>query len=203
MTSAADGTQDILDFWFGEIGPRRWWEGRSRDVDDAIRTRFLGLWEEWRGRAADQFLATAGKALAAIILFDQFPRNMFRGDARAFSTDALALEIAIGAIDKGYEARLTEDERSFLYMPFQHSEDLAMQDRAVALFTALGKPDSNTPKRIATSSRATAASPHATPRSAAKPCPRKPRQSPPPRVGEPPLGARREAAKGVSPSPSS
>ena len=142
MTSSADAARQILDYWFGEIGPDRWWAGRSKAVDDTIRTRFLGLWEEWRGRPAEQFLATAEKALAAIILFDQFSRNMFRGDARAFATDALALEIAIGAIDKGYEARMTPEERSFLYMPFQHAEDLAMQDRAVTLFTALRFRDS-------------------------------------------------------------
>jgi uncharacterized protein (DUF924 family) len=140
--STADGTRDILDYWFREIGPDRWWAGRSQAVDDAIRTRFLALWEEWRGHPAEQFLATADKALAAIVLFDQFSRNMFRGDARAFATDALALKIASGAIDKGYEARLTRDERSFLYMPFQHAEDLAMQDRAIALFSQLDLPDS-------------------------------------------------------------
>jgi uncharacterized protein (DUF924 family) len=142
MTSTTDGTRAILDYWFREIGPDGWWAGRSQAVDDTIRARFLHLWEEWRGRPAEQFLATADKALAAIILFDQYSRNMFRGDARAFATDALALEIAIGAMDKGYEARLTPEERSFLYMPFQHAEDLAMQDRAVALFTALGFRDS-------------------------------------------------------------
>lgn len=142
MTSTADGTHAILHYWFGEIGPKGWWAGRSKAVDDTIRARFLYLWEEWRGRPADQFLGTAEKALAAIVLFDQYSRNMFRGEARAFATDALALEIAIGAIDKGYEARLTPEERSFLYMPFQHAEDLAMQDRAVALFTALGLGDS-------------------------------------------------------------
>lgn len=137
MTSSADGTRAILDYWFGEVGPNGWWAGRSQAVDDTIRTRFLPLWEEWRGRPAEHFLATADKALAAIVLFDQFSRNMFRGEARAFATDALALEIAIGAIDKGYDGRLTKDELSFVYMPFQHAEDLAMQDRAVALFTAL------------------------------------------------------------------
>lgn len=141
MTSTADGTHAILEYWFEEIGPKGWWAGRSKDVDDTIRTRFLALWEEWRGRDADQFLGTAEKALAAIVLFDQFSRNMFRGDARAFATDALALTIAIGAIDRGFDTRLTDDERSFLYMPFQHSEDLAMQDRAVALFTELGNAD--------------------------------------------------------------
>jgi uncharacterized protein (DUF924 family) len=142
MTSTADGTRAILDFWFTEVGPKRWWAGRSQDLDDAIRARFLNLWEEWRGRQAEQFLATADKALAAIVLFDQFSRNMFRGDARAFATDALALEIAQGAIDKGFNQRMTDDERSFVYMPFQHAEDLAMQDRAVALFSQLDLPDS-------------------------------------------------------------
>lgn len=138
MTSSSEGTRDILDFWFREMGPDRWWAGRSQQVDDTIRDRFLDLWEDWRGRPAAQFLATADEALAAIILFDQFSRNMFRGEARAFATDALALEIAIGAVDRGFDRPMTVDERSFLYMPFQHSEDLAMQDRAVALFEALG-----------------------------------------------------------------
>jgi len=142
MTSTADGTRAILDFWFDEVGPKRWWAGRSKDLDDTIRARFLPLWEEWRGRPADQFLATADKALAAIVLFDQFSRNMFRGDARAFATDALALEIAESLVDKGLDRRMTTDQRSFVYMPFQHDEDLAMQDRAIALFSELDLPDS-------------------------------------------------------------
>jgi uncharacterized protein (DUF924 family) len=141
MTSTADGTREILDYWFREIGPEGWWAGRSQSVDDTIRARFLDLWEEWRGRPAEQFLGGSDKALAAIVLFDQYSRNMFRGEARAFTTDAFALEIAIGAIDKGYEAQLTREELGFLYMPFQHAEDLAMQDRAVTLFTALGLDD--------------------------------------------------------------
>lgn len=142
MTSTADGTRAILDFWFDEVGPKGWWAGRSQELDDTIRSRFLDLWEGWRGRTADQFLASADKALAAIILFDQYSRNMFRGDARAFATDTLALEIAEAVVDKGLDQRMTIDQRSFVYMPFQHAEDLAMQDRAVALFTELDLPDS-------------------------------------------------------------
>lgn len=136
----ADGAQAILDFWFREIGADGWWR-RSADTDDAIRTRFLPLWEQWRGREAASFLGTATDALAAVVLFDQFSRNMFRGDARAFATDALAREIADRAIDRGFDARLAPDERLFLYMPFMHSETLADQDRAVALFEALGRPE--------------------------------------------------------------
>jgi len=139
MTASADGARDILDFWFRDVGPEHWWT-RSAETDSAIRDRFLSLWEEWRSRPADHFLGTADKALAAVVLFDQFSRNMFRGEARAFAADPLALAIALGAVDRGFDRRLSEDERSFLYMPFQHSEDLAMQDRAVALFEALGQP---------------------------------------------------------------
>jgi uncharacterized protein (DUF924 family) len=142
MTSTADGTRAILDYWFHEIGPEGWWAGRSKAVDDTIRARFLELWEEWRGRPAEQFLATADKALAAIVLFDQFSRNMFRGDARAFATDALALEIAQGVVDRRMDQDMTTGERSFVYMPFQHAEDLVMQDRAIALFSQLDLPDS-------------------------------------------------------------
>src|SRR6185437_2741850 len=77
-------------------------------------------------------------ALAAVILFDQFPRNIFRGHANAYSTDPLALGIAKAAVDRRLDKQLTKDERKFLYMPFQHSEKLEDQDRAVLLFTELG-----------------------------------------------------------------
>jgi uncharacterized protein (DUF924 family) len=137
MTSSAEGTGAILSFWFDEIGPGRWWV-RSQETDDAIVARFRDLWEQWRSRLATSFLGSAREALAGVILFDQFPRNMFRGHADAFSTDPLALAIAEGALDRGLDNELTEDERSFLYMPFQHSEKMADQDRALMLFTKLG-----------------------------------------------------------------
>jgi uncharacterized protein (DUF924 family) len=138
VIGAADGARDILDFWFDEVGPQHWWT-RSDATDDAIRARFGRLWEAWRDRPAERFLGTADKALAAVILFDQFARNIFRGDARAFATDALALAIARGAIDRGLDGAMTEDERSFLYLPFSHAEDIAAQDEGIALFEALGR----------------------------------------------------------------
>ncbi len=76
--------------------------------------------------------------LAAILVLDQFPRNMFRGDSRAFAADAAALALAKRAIAEGIDARLSPEQRAFLYMPFQHSEDAADQERSVQLFTALG-----------------------------------------------------------------
>jgi uncharacterized protein (DUF924 family) len=81
------------------------------------------------------------EALAAIILFDQLPRNMLRGHADQFATDHLALQIAKGAIDRGYDSQYEQPRRGFFYMPFQHSEDLDDQQRSVALFTALGDDD--------------------------------------------------------------
>ena len=133
-----DLTRDILDFWFGEIGSERWWS-RSDRTDEAIRSRFFAVWETWRMRSADCFVGTAREALAAVLLFDQFSRNMFRGQANAFATDGLALEIATLTIERGLDQSLTREERTFLYMPFMHSEEIAMQDRSVALFEQLGQ----------------------------------------------------------------
>ncbi|MHA3794094.1 DUF924 family protein [Sphingomonas sp. YL-JM2C] len=137
MTDPADGTAAILGYWFDELGPDRWWL-RSQQTDETIVERFEELWEEWRSRVPESFLGSPREALAGVILFDQFPRNMFRGHADAFSTDPLALAIAKGAVERALDERLTPDERSFLYMPFQHSELLADQQRSLALFTALG-----------------------------------------------------------------
>ena len=92
-------------------------------------------------RSADCFLDTAREALAAVLLFDQFSRNMFRGKANAFAADGLALEIARRTIERGLDQSLTREQRVFLYMPFMHSEDVAMQERSVALFGTLGEPD--------------------------------------------------------------
>ena len=86
----------------------------------------------------ESFLDDARTALAAVILFDQLPRNMFRGHADQFMTDPLALAIARAAVDRGYDKDMTKDQKAFLYMPFEHSENLADQRRALALFTALG-----------------------------------------------------------------
>jgi len=141
VTDNQQATRAILAFWFEEIGPARWWE-RSAETDAAIIERFRELWDEWRSRTPESFRGSAHEALAGVILFDQFSRNMFRGHADAFSTDPLALAIARGALDRGLDEAMTPDERSMLYMPFQHSESLADQDRSLALFTALGNANS-------------------------------------------------------------
>jgi uncharacterized protein (DUF924 family) len=136
---SGDWRADVLRFWFG-LDPKQWWRGGA-DLDHRIRETFLKLWEDKRQLPAEAFLDDPLTALAAVILFDQFPRNMFRDHADQFSTDHLALAIARAAIDRGFDDQLEPRERGFLYMPFQHSEDLADQNRSLLLFTALGDTD--------------------------------------------------------------
>ena len=131
----SDWRADVLKFWFG-LEPKQWWNG-GPDLDQLVREKFLSLWAEKRQLPVDAFLADPLTAVAAVILFDQFPRNMFRGHADAFSTDHLALAIAKDAVDKGLDEELQKPERKFLYMPFLHSEKLENQDRALLLFTKI------------------------------------------------------------------
>lgn len=131
-----DWRADVLKFWFA-LNPEQWWNG-GPELDHRIRQNFLKVWTEKRQLPVAAFLADPLTAAAAVILFDQIPRNMFRGHADQFATDHLALAIAKGALDKGFDEELSHDERKFLYMPFEHSENLDDQNRAVLLFTQLG-----------------------------------------------------------------
>jgi len=130
---------EILHFWFGLT--HKQWFGRDEAVDAEIRERFGKLWSEQRQCPVDSFLGSADEALAAVILFDQFPRNMFRDSAESFATDHLALAIARAAIDEGLDDQVPVERRAFFYLPFEHSEDLDDQQRSVLLFTALGDPE--------------------------------------------------------------
>jgi uncharacterized protein (DUF924 family) len=127
---------DILAFWFARR-KEEWWTANPT-FDAEIRERFLSLWEAQRENEAEHFLGSADAALAAIILFDQFPRNIFRGHADQFATDSLALAIARGAVERGYDDGMAAERRAFLYMPFQHSEEARDQRQSLLLFTALG-----------------------------------------------------------------
>ena len=129
-------TEEVLDFWFA-LTPEQYWKPDDA-LDANIRARFLDLWETERNHPASSFTGSAEEALAAVILFDQFPRNMFRNDPRAFATDLLALAITNEALAKGYFEALPQDRRAFLIMPLQHSEALEDQERSVELFRALG-----------------------------------------------------------------
>ncbi|MGI8612008.1 MAG: DUF924 family protein [Sphingomicrobium sp.] len=134
--SSADWRGEVLKFWFG-LEPERWWKA-DPELDGEIRRRFLKLWSTRRELPVASFLDDPLTALAGVVLFDQFPRNMFRGHAEQFATDHLGLAIAGAAVDRGFDDQLKPNERAVLYMPFQHSEDLADQRRSLILFTALG-----------------------------------------------------------------
>jgi uncharacterized protein (DUF924 family) len=131
------GPKEVLDFWFKETPPAKWFASDPA-FDAEIRRRFEAAWRlGCSGKLAHWEHEKSG-ALALILLFDQFPRNMFRGHADQFSTDHLALVIAKQAVDLSFDDQLQPEERNFLYMPFMHSEALADQKRSVQLFTALG-----------------------------------------------------------------
>jgi uncharacterized protein (DUF924 family) len=134
--TSSDWRSDVLTFWFG-LDPKQWWKSDAL-LDDEVRERFRKLWSRKRELPVESFLQDPLTALAAVILFDQFPRNMFRGTAEQFATDHLALAIAKEAVDRDFASRLDKIERVFLYMPFQHSESLADQKRSLQLFTAIG-----------------------------------------------------------------
>ena len=126
-------TQDILDYWFGELTFDDWFT-RNDDVDRTIRRRFLDTWQAWREHVPAPALLEPDSALAAILVFDQFPRNMFRGTADAFATDPLALALARNALEAGFDKEVPEERQRFFYMPFMHSEALRDQERCVDLF---------------------------------------------------------------------
>jgi uncharacterized protein (DUF924 family) len=129
-----DATADgILDFWLEEVGPKGWYQP-TEALDDTVRERYGAMWEAARAGRNDHWAIDPSCALALVILLDQFPRNMFRGDARAFATDPRARRAAKRAIALGHPQRVGPSGRQFLYMPLMHSEILADQNRCVRLF---------------------------------------------------------------------
>jgi uncharacterized protein (DUF924 family) len=134
-----DWAAQVLHYWFEELQPQAWFRKDER-VDATIRERFGALHAELE-RIRPEQLTTPLESIAAVIVLDQFPRNVFRGSPRAFATDALALAIAQHAIANGLDLQLTQQQRLFLYMPFQHSEARAVQARSIELFGQLGIAD--------------------------------------------------------------
>lgn len=141
--------QDILDFWFGmtdnpEYGkPRKFWFAKSEGFDEEVKSRFLATYEQAARGELDHWQASPQGSLALIILLDQFPRNMFRNQAQAFATDSKALAIAEQAIKQGFDRQLLPIQRWFVYIPFEHSENLENQRYCLELFSNLqDDPDS-------------------------------------------------------------
>jgi uncharacterized protein (DUF924 family) len=133
MAGIAD---EIVSFWRA-AGAERWFN-KDTAFDEEIRQRFLDTYEDAATGKLSDWEQNAQGALALLILLDQFPRNMFRGDARAFATDPLARAIAAGAIIRGFDGQVPAEFRTFFYLPFEHSEDLADQERGIAFFKAIG-----------------------------------------------------------------
>jgi len=129
----------VLAFWRA-AGPDKWFK-KDTAFDDDIRGRFLETYEAAAaGQLADWELTAEG-ALALTIVLDQFPRNMFRGSARTFAADPLARAVAGRALARGFDIQTPMPGRQFFYLPFEHSEELADQERSVALFRATGDAD--------------------------------------------------------------
>jgi len=132
-----DEAVSLLDFWLDEIGPKRWY-AQDDALDATIRERFEPLWRKARGNKLGGWAETPRGALALLILLDQFPRNMFRGEGLAFSTDKRALRIAKQAVAEGHDLEIAIPERQFFYLPYMHSEDLTDQHACVALIAERG-----------------------------------------------------------------
>jgi uncharacterized protein (DUF924 family) len=131
---------DVLAFW-REAGPDRWYD-RDEVFDTAIRTRFLPTYEAAAAGGLSDWETTADGALALVIVLDQFPRNMFRDDPRAYAADPPARAVADRAIVRGFDQQVGAGERLFFYLPFEHSEEAPDQARSVALHRALDDADS-------------------------------------------------------------
>lgn len=128
--------EDVLHFWFQKLTPRDWF-AKSDELDAQIRSRFLAIYEQLASDGAAQVHGPL-ELQAAVIVLDQFSRNLFRNDARAFAADPLVRKLAVQALGDGLDQHLPPEQRIFLYLPFEHSEDRADQARAVALVSALG-----------------------------------------------------------------
>jgi uncharacterized protein (DUF924 family) len=142
-----ENADQILNFWFGNPtdpqGPygqqRSVWFKKDAAFDDRIRQRFLPDYERAAAGDYTPWRSQPRSCLALILLLDQVPRNLFRGDARSYATDAEALAVAEAAIAQGHDQALIPVERLFMYLPLEHSEDLARQQRCVQLFETLVK----------------------------------------------------------------
>ena len=135
----------LIDFWFGppnsaeRFQQRTAWFKADPEFDDALRRRFQPLQKRAASDRCGDWAIEAEPCLALILLLDQLPRNLYRRAAEAFATDAMAREAAQTAVSRGFDRSLPAAWRQFIYLPFEHSENLADQERSVTLFTALAR----------------------------------------------------------------
>ena len=136
MLDIDEVTKDVLDFWFVETPAEKRFM-KDLDLDASIRDRFAAAYDDIRANGHERYMVSAEAILAAIIILDQFSRNMFRDDPRAFSEDKRAIALTVHAVDNGLDKVIPEAQRCFVYMPLMHSEDIADHEKAVDLFSSL------------------------------------------------------------------
>jgi len=136
----AASSTEVLEFWFDER-VRPLWFTPTPAFDREVRERFEATWLAAQDHRLEAWEASAEGALALVVVLDQFPLNMFRGQPQAFATEAMARAVANRAIAEGLDNRVGENRRGFLYLPFMHSESLADQDRCVSLYEGAGLTD--------------------------------------------------------------
>ncbi|MFT6531468.1 MAG: hypothetical protein ACJASC_001003 [Limimaricola cinnabarinus] len=133
QAEAPTEAERVLTFWLEEVEPKQWYTADD-DLDATTRSRFAGLWDKAAEGALGHWLTEPNGALAYIIVTDQFARNLWRDDPRAFQLDDSARSVAKLAIDNGWDREIVPPGRQFFYLPLMHSENLVDQDRAVRLF---------------------------------------------------------------------
>lgn len=124
---------DIIDYWFSEKS-KQFWFASTPSVDKEITSRYESVWEKAASGGLSSWGETADGSVALIIILDQFPLNMFRGKAKGFKTESMAVEVALNAIDNGFDEEMDNEKLLFLFMPLMHSENLDHQNLQVYLF---------------------------------------------------------------------
>lgn len=127
---------DILNFWFSELTPAQWFRG-GEAVDELIRSRYEPLVAEALAGDHDEWATTAEGRLALIVILDQFPRNLYREQPKAFACDAKALTLALEGISCGDDEKLGPHQRAFFYLPLEHSESMEVQDQSIERYASL------------------------------------------------------------------
>ena len=124
---------DVLDYWFSEKS-KQFWFASTPQVDNEIKVRFESVWEKAAEGEYSQWRETADGSVALIVILDQLPLNMFRSDPKGFQTENMAVEVALNAINNGFDEELDDEKLLFLFMPLMHSENIDHQNLQVYLF---------------------------------------------------------------------
>ena len=124
---------DVLDYWFSEKS-KQFWFASTPQVDNEIKIRFENVWEKAAEGEYSQWRETADGSVALIVILDQLPLNMFRSDPKGFQTENMAVEVALNAINNGFDEELNDEKLLFLFMPLMHSENIDHQNLQVYLF---------------------------------------------------------------------